>query len=58
LFAIINLYGKHQLTYKGWPLYYFAGDTKTRGSTKGITIPTPGSKWPVSIKDMVNAPQK
>jgi predicted lipoprotein with Yx(FWY)xxD motif len=42
LFASINLYGKHQLTYKGWPLYYFGGDTKIRGSTKGITIPTPG----------------
>jgi len=39
---------KKQLTYKGWPLYYFVSDIK-RGDNKGITIPgtaAPGSVWP------------
>ncbi|TCD17478.1 hypothetical protein EZ456_22965 [Pedobacter psychrodurus] len=37
--------GKKQLTYKGWPLYYFASDTK-RGDNKGITVGGIGTVWP------------
>jgi predicted lipoprotein with Yx(FWY)xxD motif len=58
LFSSITVYGKHQLTYKGWPLYYYGNDGKTRGNTKGITVPTPGSKWPVAVKDLGEAPHK
>lgn len=37
---------KTQLTYKGWPLYYFGLDQGQRGSTKGVSVPRPGV-WPV-----------
>jgi len=58
LFSNTNVFGKHQLSYKGWPLYYFGGDAKTRGNTKGITVPAPGTKWPVAAKDINLAPHK
>ncbi len=54
-FGTINVYGKTQLTYKGWPLYEFAADSMQRGSTKGVSFPSPGI-WPVaqaSIKSAV-----
>lgn len=57
-FATINVYGKTQLTYKGWPLYYFGGDNKVRGANKGITIPAPGTLWPVAVGDVAIAPGK
>jgi predicted lipoprotein with Yx(FWY)xxD motif len=43
--------GAKQTTFKGWPLYYFAGDT-TAGDTKGDNIgePRPTDLWFV-IKD-------
>ncbi len=44
-FDQIDVYGKKQLTYKGWPLYYFGQDMK-RGDTKGVSVPQPGV-WPV-----------
>lgn len=45
-FASITVFGKPQLTYKGWPVYQFGPDTQTRGNTKGISVPKPGV-WPV-----------
>lgn len=45
-FATITAVGKNQLTYKGWPLYYFGPDQSTRGNTKGVSVPRPGV-WPV-----------
>jgi predicted lipoprotein with Yx(FWY)xxD motif len=45
-FASITVFGKPQLTYKGWPVYRFGPDSLTRGNTKGISVPTPGI-WPV-----------
>ena len=42
--AVIDVFGKKQLTYKGWPLYYFGQDAK-RGDTKGVSVPAPGV-WP------------
>ncbi len=54
-FDSINVYGKMQLTYKGWPLYYFGADNGVRGSNKGISFPVPGI-WPVAVKDMAGAP--
>lgn len=43
-----------QLTYKGWPLYYFGGDA-AKGDTKGVSVPTPG-KWPVITATTAEAP--
>ncbi|GAB2597292.1 hypothetical protein [Spirosoma areae] len=45
-FATITAVGKTQLTYKGWPLYFFGPDNNQRGSTKGVSVPKPGV-WPV-----------
>ncbi len=58
LFAVISTYGKKQLTYKGWPIYYFGPDDHIRGNNKGITIPPTlvGKIWPVATKDAVPAP--
>jgi predicted lipoprotein with Yx(FWY)xxD motif len=60
-FGSISLYGKHQLTYKGWPLYYYGGDSKVQGNNKGFTVPTSGpvgGKWPIVAKDITAAPHK
>jgi predicted lipoprotein with Yx(FWY)xxD motif len=56
LFASIDVFGKKQLTYKGWPLYYFGADNKLRGSNKGVSFPVPGGIWPVAVKDAPIAP--
>lgn len=50
--AVIN---KKQLTYKGWPLYYFASDTK-RGDNKGITVGGIGTVWPYVATTTAVAP--
>ena len=60
LFVVITFNGKKQLTYKGWPLYYYGPDNFVRGINKGITIPASqpaGAVWPVAIKDAVLAPR-
>jgi predicted lipoprotein with Yx(FWY)xxD motif len=60
LFVVTPFNGRNQLTYKGWPLYYFGADTVSRASNKGITTPATqpvGSVWPVAIKDAVLAPR-
>lgn len=44
-FAVIDVHGKKQLTYKGWPLYYYGADAK-RGENKGVSVPQPGV-WPI-----------
>lgn len=44
-FSSIDVFGKTQLTYKGWPLYYFGQDAN-RGETKGVSVPSPGI-WPI-----------
>lgn len=48
-FGTITVYGKTQLTYKGWPLYYFGQDA-ARGDNKGISFPVP-SVWPIVNTD-------
>ncbi|MCY7358714.1 MAG: hypothetical protein LH609_14900 [Rudanella sp.] len=45
-FNIIKVFGKDQLTYKGWPLYYFGSDGTVRGANKGVSVPRPGI-WPI-----------
>ena len=54
-FGSIDVFGRTQLTYKGWPLYYFGQDALTRGLNKGISFPTPGI-WPVPVNDITLAP--
>ncbi|NLR59471.1 hypothetical protein HGH93_15250 [Chitinophaga polysaccharea] len=56
LFGTTTVFGKKQLTYKGWPLYYFGQDAGVRGSNKGVSVPKPGV-WPVVTKDAAAAPQ-
>ena len=55
-FDTLTVYGKVQLVYKGWPLYYFGNDKATRGSTKGVSVPTPGF-WPYVNANSAVAPQ-
>jgi len=45
-FNKINVFGKTQITFRGWPLYYFGPDSSKRGNTKGVSVPTPGT-WPI-----------
>lgn len=47
LFGSITVFGRKQLTYKGWPLYNFGQDGNTRGVSKGVSFPQPGV-WPVA----------
>lgn len=54
LFGSITVFGRKQMTYKGWPLYYFGPDTEVRGFNKGVSVPVPG-RWPVAVKDIVEA---
>jgi predicted lipoprotein with Yx(FWY)xxD motif len=54
-FDTIQVYGKVQLTYKGWPLYYFGNDHGQRGSNKGVSVPSPGV-WPVVNNNTTTAP--
>ena len=48
-FGTIDVFGRIQLTYKGWPLYYFGQDSQ-RGDNKGISFPAPGV-WPIANTD-------
>jgi predicted lipoprotein with Yx(FWY)xxD motif len=55
-FATITVFGKPQMTYKGWPVYRFGPDANERGSTKGVSVPTPGV-WQVMDRFSAEAPQ-
>ncbi|PKK37010.1 hypothetical protein BWI96_09020 [Siphonobacter sp. SORGH_AS_0500] len=54
-FKTITVFGRTQLTYKGWPLYYFGPDNSQRGSTKGVSVPRPGV-WPIVNQNSSVAP--
>ncbi|MEM6782516.1 MAG: hypothetical protein AAF624_02145 [Bacteroidota bacterium] len=41
-FDVIDVFGRQQLTFKGWPLYTFFAD-EARGDTKGVSQPAPGT---------------
>ena len=45
-FGFINVFGRTQLTFRDWPLYYFGQDS-LRGDNKGISFPAPGV-WPIA----------
>lgn len=51
LFGTIDVFTRKQMTYKGWPLYYFGADSTIRGRNKGVSVPTPGI-WPIVYKDI------
>ncbi len=53
LFGKITVAGHQQMTYKGWPLYFF-GQDEVRGETKGVSVPSPGV-WPVAVQDVADA---
>lgn len=53
-FGVISVFGRDQLTYRGWPLYYFGQDTQ-RGENKGVSFPVPGI-WPIANLDTPEAP--
>jgi predicted lipoprotein with Yx(FWY)xxD motif len=55
-FATTDVFGKTQLTFKGWPLYYFGQDDQVRGNTKGVSFPAPGV-WPIVNDNSTVAPQ-
>jgi predicted lipoprotein with Yx(FWY)xxD motif len=55
-FDTIHVSGHVQLTYKGWPLYYFGADAMTRGNNKGVSVPRPGV-WPIVNNNSTTAPQ-
>ena len=55
LFSTTMVYGRTQLTYKGWPLYLFGRDNNVMGSNKGFTVPTIGI-WPIAVQNIMNAP--
>ena len=60
-FGSFTIYGKKQLTYKGWPMFYYGPDADSqglfRGSNKGVSVPKP-NVWPVFLKDIPAAPKK
>ncbi|MDB5247793.1 MAG: hypothetical protein JWQ40_2187 [Segetibacter sp.] len=56
LFGTATVFGKKQLTYKGWPMYYFGLDSMKRGLNKGVSVPVPG-RWPAMVKDAPTAPR-
>jgi predicted lipoprotein with Yx(FWY)xxD motif len=53
-FGEITVHGREQLTYKGWPVYYFGQDA-AKGDNKGVSVPVPG-KWPIINADTSPAP--
>ncbi|GAA0534300.1 hypothetical protein [Chitinophaga japonensis] len=55
-FDTLHVFGRVQLSYKGWPLYYFGNDQQQRGSNKGVSVPQPGV-WPVVNGNTTVAPQ-
>jgi predicted lipoprotein with Yx(FWY)xxD motif len=54
MFGSITVFGKPQLTFKGWPMYYFGADGGVKGSNKGVSV-GPGA-WPVENTTTIAAP--
>jgi predicted lipoprotein with Yx(FWY)xxD motif len=59
-FASASVFGRNQLTYRGWPLYYFGADSSLRARNKGITVGsapgTAGEVWSVMVQGIDGAP--
>ncbi len=54
-FGSINVFGRSQITYKGWPLYFFGQDTQ-RGDNFGVGFPVAGL-WPIVNQNIDEAPE-
>jgi len=55
LFGSTDVFTRKQLTYKGWPVYYYGQDSTIRGKNKGVSAGgTPGT-WPVIVRDIAPA---
>jgi predicted lipoprotein with Yx(FWY)xxD motif len=52
-FQVITSLGGQQLTYKGWPLYYYVGDG-VRGKNGGISVNA--GAWPIVNRSAPTAP--
>ncbi|MEM6559230.1 MAG: hypothetical protein AAF605_05540 [Myxococcota bacterium] len=51
-FGTVSVAGRTQLSYRGYPLYFFGGTAtvegdSNRGDTRGVSVPMPGV-WPVA----------
>lgn len=55
MISVIDVFGKKQMTYKGWPLYYFSQDLK-RGDNKGVSVGAAPGTWPVVNQATLVAP--
>lgn len=53
-FGSIDVFGRQQLTYKGWPLYSFGQDIQ-RGDNFGVGFPAAGV-WPILNQETLAAP--
>ncbi|MDT7828635.1 hypothetical protein RQM65_08160 [Pricia sp. S334] len=54
-FGSIDVFGRQQLTFKGWPLYHF-GQDESRGDNYGVGFPAPGI-WPIVNPNTETAPE-
>lgn len=54
-FGSIDVFGRQQLTYRGWPLYHF-GQDQGRGDNFGVGFPSAGI-WPIANLDTEIAPE-
>ena len=54
-FGTINVFGRSQLTYRGWPVYTFGQDSM-RGDNFGVGFPRAGV-WPIINQDTEPAPE-
>lgn len=50
-FGMASVFTKTQLTFRGWPLYYFGADSSIRGNTKGVS-----AYWPIIKRSTAQAP--
>ncbi len=55
LIGVTDVFGKKQMTYKGWPLYYFGQDLN-RGENKGVSVGAAPGFWPVLTLTTSTAP--
>jgi predicted lipoprotein with Yx(FWY)xxD motif len=55
-FTSTSVFGKVQLSYKGWPLYFYGADSSMRAKNKGITVGGIGTIWPVAVQTLPAAP--
>lgn len=60
-FTSTLVFGRSQLTYKGWPLYHFGADSGRRARNTGITVGsaagTAGEVWSVMMGGIAPAPR-